>query len=260
MKILRQSCYHYAKIEAMDMIKSKENARIKNAKKLYKKKNRETSYLVEGWHLYEEAVKSGATIKQVFVTEKFADIDQAIVVSDEVMNYLSDAETPQGIITEVSLEPSSLKPEQLQKLLILENVQDPGNVGTMIRTADAAGFDGVVLTAGTADSYSPKVLRTMQGSHFHLPIFLENDGQALYARLKNQGMTVIATTLSEQSVDYRTLVRPEKFALIMGNEGAGISAETTKTADILAHIPMPGQAESLNVAVAAGIMIFSLTD
>ena len=176
------------------------------------------------------------------------------------MKFLSDAETPQGIIAEVSLEPASIKPEQLSKLLILENVQDPGNVGTMIRTADAAGFDGVILTAGSADSYSPKVLRTMQGSHFHLPIFLENDVQNLYQRLKNQGITVIATTLSETSVDYRTISQPEKFALIMGNEGAGITPETSVTADILAHINMPGQAESLNVAVAAGIMIFSLTD
>ncbi|MFZ2845980.1 MAG: RNA methyltransferase [Lactococcus chungangensis] len=244
----------------MEIITSKDNTRIKHAKKLYKKKNRISSYLIEGQHLYEEALKSGANVKQIFVTEKFADIPDAILVSDEVMKFLSDAETPQGIIAEVSLEPASIKPEQLSKLLILENVQDPGNVGTMIRTADAAGFDGVILTAGSADSYSPKVLRTMQGSHFHLPIFLENDVQNLYQRLKNQGITVIATTLSETSVDYRTISQPEKFALIMGNEGAGITPETSVTADILAHINMPGQAESLNVAVAAGIMIFSLTD
>ncbi|GAB2022605.1 RNA methyltransferase [Pseudolactococcus yaeyamensis] len=242
------------------MITSKDNTRVKNAKKLYKKKNRSSSYLIEGQHLYEEALASGADFKQIFVTEKFADIPDATLISDEVMNFLSDAETPQGIITEVGLEASSLKPEQLNKLLILENIQDPGNVGTMIRTADAAGFDGVILTAGSADIYSPKVLRTMQGSHFHLPIFQENEAQALYQRLKSQGTTVIATTLSETSVDYRTVSQPEKFALIMGNEGAGITPETSVTADILAHIAMPGQAESLNVAVAAGIMIFSLTD
>ncbi|GAX46827.1 TrmH family RNA methyltransferase [Pseudolactococcus reticulitermitis] len=244
----------------MEMITSKDNTRVKHAKKLYKKKNRTNSYLIEGQHLYEEALASGADFKQIFVTEKFADIPNATLVSDDVMKFLSDAETPQGIIAEVSLEPSALKPEQLNKLLILENVQDPGNVGTMIRTADAAGFDGVILTAGSADIYSPKVLRTMQGSHFHLPIFQENEAQDLYQRLKTQGTIVIATTLSETSVDYRTLSQPDKFALIMGNEGAGITPETSVTADILAHIHMPGQAESLNVAVAAGIMIFSLTD
>lgn len=244
----------------MEIITSKDNTRVKNAKKLYKKKNRTSSYLIEGQHLYEEALASGAEFKQIFVTEKFADTPDATLISDEAMKFLSDAETPQGIIAEISLEASTLKPEQLKKLLILENVQDPGNVGTMIRTADAAGFDGVILTVGSADIYSPKVLRTMQGSHFHLPIFQENDAQALYQRLKTQGTTVIATTLSETSVDYRTLSQPEKFALIMGNEGAGITPETSVIADILAHINMPGQAESLNVAVAAGIMIFSLTD
>ncbi|GFH41646.1 23S rRNA methyltransferase [Lactococcus hodotermopsidis] len=244
----------------MEMISSKDNIRVKTAKKLYKKKYRTTSYLIEGVHLYEEACKAGAEFVQIFVTEKFANIENARLVSSEVMKFLSDTETPQGIIAEIKLPTLEMTSETLQRLLILENVQDPGNVGTMIRTADAAGFDGVILTAGSADIYSPKVLRTMQGSHFHLPIFLENDIQALYARLKTQKTTVIATTLSAESIDYRTIAKPEKLALVMGNEGSGISAETAKSADILAHINMIGQAESLNVAVAAGIMIFSLTD
>lgn len=242
------------------MITSKDNTRIKTAKKLYKKKNRRNSYLVEGVHLYEEAYQSDYEIKQVFVTEKFSYLPNATVVSDEVMKFLSDTETPQGIITEVSLPTYHFTTSKLSKLLVLENVQDPGNVGTMIRTADAAGFSGVVLTKGSADIYSPKVLRTMQGSHFHLPIFQELDAISLYQQIKNEGLTVIATTLSEQSVDYQTVKTPEKFALIMGNEGSGITAETTNIADILAHINMPGQAESLNVAVAAGILMFSLTD
>lgn len=243
---------------AMEMIKSKDNARIKNAKKLYKKKYRTSSYLIEGRHLYEEALKAGVSFKQVFVTEKFADLADAILVSDDVMKFLSDAETPQGIIAEVVMP--TVATQDFSKLLILENVQDPGNVGTMIRTADAAGFSAVVLTDGSADSYSPKVLRTMQGAHFHLPVFQESDALAFYNRLKASGITVIATTLSDQSIDYRTLSTYDKFALIMGNEGAGILPETAQAADILAHINMPGQAESLNVAIAAGILMFSLTD
>jgi TrmH family RNA methyltransferase len=243
----------------MEIITSKDNIRIKNAKKLYKKRNRTTSYLIEGAHLYEEAVKSGATIRQVFVTEKFSDIASATLVSEEVMKFLSDVAAPQGIIAEVSFSNDNQRPENLAKLLILENVQDPGNVGTMIRTADAADFDGVVLLAGCADAYSPKVLRTMQGSHFHLPIFQEKDTQSFYMRLKNQRVSVIATTLSNQAIDYRNLAKPEKFALVLGNEGEGITEETSRLADILIYISMPGQAESLNVAVAAGIMMFSLT-
>ena len=242
------------------MITSKDNARIKNAKKLYKKKNRVDTYLVEGVHLYEEACRSDFEIKQVFVTEKFSHLPDVTLVSDEVMKFLSDAETPQGIVTEVSLPSHQLVPSLFTKLLILENVQDPGNVGTMIRTADAAGFSGVVLTKGSADIYSPKVLRTMQGSQFHLPVFQDVDATTFYQQLADEDVTVIATTLSDQSVDYKTIKTPENFALIMGNEGSGIMNETANVADILAHISMPGQAESLNVAVAAGILMFSLTD
>ncbi len=242
------------------MITSKDNTRIKTAKKLYKKKNRVDTYLVEGVHLYEEACRSDFEIKQVFVTEKFSHLPDVTLVSDEVMKFLSDAETPQGIVTEVSLPSHQLVPSLFTKLLILENVQDPGNVGTMIRTADAAGFSGVVLTKGSADIYSPKVLRTMQGSQFHLPVFQDVDATTFYQQLADEDVTVIATTLSDQSVDYKTIKTPENFALIMGNEGSGIMNETANVADILAHISMPGQAESLNVAVAAGILMFSLTD
>lgn len=242
------------------MITSKDNSRIKTAKKLYKKKNRRNTYLIEGVHLYEEACQSDCEIKQVFVTEKFSHLPNVTLVSDEVMKFLSDAATPQGIITEVSLPTYQFTPSMLAKLLVLENVQDPGNVGTMIRTADAAGFSGVVLTKGSADIYSPKVLRTMQGSHFHLPVFQEMDAISLYQQLKKEGVTVIATTLSDKSVNYSTIQTPEKFALVMGNEGSGINSETADIANILAHIHMPGQAESLNVAVAAGILMFFLTD
>lgn len=242
------------------MITSKDNARIKAAKKLYQKKYRKHAYLIEGMHLYEEAKKSGAVFNQIFVTDKFSDIPHAILVTDAVMKDLSDAETPQGIVAEVQVNHSELQPEQLKHLLVLENVQDPGNVGTMIRTADAAGFDGIVLTGGTADVYAPKVLRTMQGSHFHLPIFQVSDEQLLYQQLQAQGISLIATTLSNDSIDYRSIQKPHAFALIMGNEGSGIKPETAEVADILAHITMPGQAESLNVAVAAGIMLFALTE
>lgn len=242
------------------MITSKDNARIKSAKKLYKKKNRVDTYLVEGVHLYEEASRSDSEIKQVFVTEKFNHLPDVTLVSDDVMKFLSDAESPQGIITEVSLPSDQLVPDLFTKLLILENVQDPGNVGTMIRTADAAGYSGVALTKGSADIYSPKVLRTMQGSQFHLPVVQDVDATMFYQQLADEDVTVIATTLSDESVDYKTIKTLEKFALIMGNEGSGIATETANVADILAHISMPGQAESLNVAVAAGILMFSLTD
>lgn len=127
----------------------------------------------------------------------------------------------------------------------------------MIRTADAAGFDGIILSKASADLYSLKTLRSMQGSHFHLPIW-KMDRAELFERASKSNTPVLATTLSKSSIDYRQLPQMEQFILVMGNEGNGISQEMAAQADQLVHITMPGLAESLNVAVAAGILMFYL--
>lgn len=244
----------------MEIIRSKSNNLVKQIKKLQQKKYRRSSYLIEGWHLLEEAVKVGATIQHILVVEEHVDrvahMEQVTVVSPEIMQDLADSKSPQGVLAQLVL-PSQDLPERLDgRFLVLEDVQDPGNVGTMIRTADAAGFDGVFLTDKSADIYNMKVLRSMQGSHFHLPIYRLPIGDIL-STLKNNQVEVLATTLSSRSVDYRR-VRPEtSFALVMGNEGQGISDFVSEEADQLVHITMPGQAESLNVAIAAGILVFS---
>ena len=245
----------------MNIITSKSNNGIKNAKKLHKKKYRTDSYLIEGWHLFEEAVNYQAPIRQIFVLEAFLDrvegMDQVTVVTPEILELLADSKTPQGIVAEIALEQPVL-PDQLQgRFLYLEDVQDPGNVGTMIRTADAAGFDGVILSKASADIYSLKVLRSMQGSHFHLPIW-KMDRAELFERASKSNTPVLATTLSKSSIDYRQLPQMDQFILVMGNEGQGISSEMAAQADQLVHITMPGLAESLNVAVAAGILMFYL--
>ena len=159
----------------MEIIQSKQNASIKSARKLLQRKHRKTSYLLEGWHLFEEAKASGAEILQVFVLEEMADrvanMAKVKLVSPEVLKELCETQTPQGIVAEVAKQSQAL-PESLSgKYLLLEDVQDPGNVGTMIRTADAAGYDGVFLSDRSADIYNQKTLRSMQGSHFHLPIY-----------------------------------------------------------------------------------------
>lgn len=246
----------------MTIITSKGNSIIKKAKKLQQKKYRTQSYLIEGWHLLEEALDAGAVVEQVFVVAEEADrladlAGKVVLVSPEVLKELADSPSPQGVVAQLALPASP--PNQLQagRYLVLEDVQDPGNVGTMIRTADAAGFDGVLVTDKTADLYNPKTLRSMQGSHFHLPIYRLGRAE-LIQLVKRSGLQLLATTLSDQSVGYRDLPPLTDFALVMGNEGAGISGEMAEQADVLVHIPMPGQAESLNVAVAAGILMFSL--
>ena len=244
----------------MDIIRSKSNQLIKQTKKLLQKKYRKTSYLIDGWHLLEEAQKSGAQIEQIFVTEeglhRLNQPELVKLVSPEVLAELSDSVTPQGVVAQLSL-PQQEPPGQLSgKFLVLEDVQDPGNVGTMIRTADAAGYDGVFISEKSADIYSMKVLRSMQGSHFHLPIYRVDMGRLL-EHFKSKQIPVFATTLSKNSVDYKEIIAPSSFALVMGNEGHGISDFMADQADQLIHISMPGQAESLNVAVAAGILLFS---
>lgn len=243
----------------MEIICSKSNPLVKQTKKLHQKKYRKTSYLIEGWHLLEEAVKNGSDIEQVFVEETYVDrvsyLPSVKVVSREVLLELADSQTPQGVVAQLAI-PSQELPKHLSgKYLFLEDVQDPGNVGTMIRTADAAGYDGVFLSDKSADVYSLKVLRSMQGSHFHLPIYRVVTRDAL-TRFQEEGLPIFATTLSSQSVSHRELEAPVNFVLVMGNEGQGISEMMATAADRLVHIEMPGQAESLNVAVAAGILLF----
>lgn len=245
----------------MTIITSKSNNLIKKTKKLLKKKYREQSYLIEGWHLFEEAEKANAEFLNIFVLEDFADrvehMSNVTFVTPEVLKELTDSKTPQGIIAEVAMPILPLANLKAGRYLVLEDVQDPGNVGTMIRTADAAGLAGVLISDKSADIYNQKTLRSMQGSHFHLPVWRTNVYEACET-LQNLGVPLIATTLSKDSVDYKTVKHDGNFALVMGNEGNGISDKMTNQADVLAHIIMPGQAESLNVAVATGIVLFSL--
>ena len=246
----------------MTIITSKANSVVKNAKKLHQKKYRKSSYLIEGWHLFEEAVQAGAKIEKIFALseygEKLTDYPQTVFVAEEILLDLADSQTPQGIVAIVQKEEEQLPDLSQGKYLFLEDVQDPGNVGTMIRTADAAGFSGVVVSSKSADIYSLKTLRSMQGSHFHLPIY-RMPVEIFVEEAKKANLPILATTLSQNSKDYRKLSRLEDFVLVMGNEGQGISSFMADQADQLVHISMKGQAESLNVAIAAGILMFYLS-
>lgn len=244
----------------MDIIRSKANNLVKQIKKLQQKKYRTSSYLIEGWHLLEEAGAAGATFEHILVLEEYAErvagLPNVSLVTPDIMRDLADSKSPQGILAQLVLPRQDLPTSLTGKFLVLEDVQDPGNVGTMIRTADAAGFDGIFLTDKSADIYNIKVLRSMQGSHFHLPIY-RLPVEELVRYLQAQGLPILATTLSSQSVDYKDFQPGPSFAMVMGNEGQGISAYMEEVADQLVHISMPGQAESLNVAIAAGILMFS---
>lgn len=167
---------------------------------------------------------------------------------------LSDLPTPQGIFAVVEKQEQNLQ-TLTGNWLILDNVQDPGNVGTMIRTADAVGFSGVFLGEGTADLYSTKVLRSMQGSNYHLPI-LEGAIPPFLKQLRSAGVTIYGTELNKEAVPYTELPKEQTAAFILGNEGQGVHPELLALTDKNVYIPIYGQAESLNVAIAAGILMY----
>ncbi|MBF8808310.1 MAG: RNA methyltransferase [Enterococcus lacertideformus] len=250
----------------MKEIQSAKNPRIKELKKLHKKKYREEKgeYLLKGFHLIEEAVAANAKVKEILITQKGLEewaswLDQhqeisLVLVTNEVMSVVSDLPTPQGILAVIH-EKQTKVPPFTGGWLLLDNVQDPGNVGTMIRTADAFGLSGVVLGKGSADIYSTKVLRSMQGSNYHLPI-IQADLELLIPMLKKQGFATYGTELNEEAISLSTVNVPKNYAVVMGNEGQGVRSEILSLTDQNIYIPIPGNVESLNVGVAAGIVLY----
>lgn len=250
----------------MKEIRSTKNQLIKDLKKLHQKKYRELEnrYLLEGFHLVEEAARNQVAIQMLFFDERgqrewgawLADQQdpEQYFVTTEVLAALSDLPTPQGIIAVVE-KVGQQSEVTAGRWLLLDRVQDPGNVGTMIRTADAAGFTGVVVGSGSADIYSTKVMRSMQGSNFHLPILSMELADAI-AALKALGIPVYGTELNVEAVTYHQIAKTDQVGLILGNEGQGVSAEILKRTDKNLYIPIYGQAESLNVGVAAGILMY----
>ena len=237
----------------METITSVQNGRVKSWQKLQTKKGRQASktYLLDGWHLVQEAIQHDGKLHAIMATpEQLAehqdDLPLGVPVFEitaDIAKKLSDLVTPQGIFAEVSL--------------FLDAIQDPGNVGTMIRTADAAGFAGVVFGDGSVDPYSPKALRAMQGSQFHMTLTTGNLQEWTAAFTQND-MNVYGTQLDPEAADLFTIPAQTQFALIMGNEGQGMNHELAKMTTKNLYIPISGQAESLNVGVAAGIAMFAL--
>lgn len=243
------------------MITSIKNQKVKYWQKLKTKKerNKTNSFLIEGLHLLEEAIKSNWTIIDIIIEEGISMpefcVDLAYeIVTKPVFKAISQTENSQGIAAVVK------KKQNMNyvgnELILLDAIQDPGNLGTIIRTADAAGFSAVLLGKGTVDLYNDKVIRATQGSIFHIPI-IEVDLKETIAELQENNYTVFAAALDD-AVDYHSIRFPAKKALIVGNEGAGIGTELIKIANKVIKIPIYGKAESLNVSIAAAILMYSM--
>lgn len=249
----------------MKEIQSSKNTLIKETKKLQQKKYRQqtNSYLLEGFHLIQEAKSANVVLKEVFISQRGLNewsewieenLTDYYLVSDEVLKALASQPTPQGIIA-VAEMPQEDSTDYSGAWLLLDNVQDPGNVGTMIRTADAAGFAGVILGQGSADLYNPKTLRSTQGSLYHLSV-KNGDLAEIIPQFQQAGSPVLGTALDKEAKEYLTVEKMSDFALVMGNEGQGMAPELLAMTDQNIYITIKGQAESLNVAIAAGILMF----
>lgn len=247
-----------------------QNPLVKAAAELKQKKYRQQrgEFLAEGLRTAEEAVAFKAA-QQIFYTatedertlrllEQAASMQLKLTcVSEAVMKKIADTETPQGIIAVCRMQEQSL--EQLlasgKLLLVLDRVGDPGNIGTMLRTADAAGVGGIILLKGTADIYAPKTVRSSMGSLFHVPVLSGVAEQEFIDNAKKAGYQLLVTALDGADNLYQADLKG-RLAFVMGNEAGGVSASLLQQADKRVFIPMRGKAESLNVAMAAGIVMF----
>lgn len=250
------------------MITSTANGRVKTLiqwNKKAKARKEADIFLVEGVKMFLEAPEE--RIQDIYIAQSFvpeAAVKEKLercsyeVVTDEVFARISDTQTPQGILCVVKQYHYQL--EQLCKkdkplLLLLEDIQDPGNLGTMLRTGEGAGIDGVIMTTGTADIYNPKVIRSTMGSIYRMPFLYTDNLLQTIVQLQQKNMTVYAAHLKADGF-YDTYDYNKGTAFLIGNEGNGLKDETAQAADAYLKIPMEGQVESLNAAISASILMY----
>lgn len=258
-------------MKSKTVISSLSNNQMKNLTLLLKKaKAREEQgvFVVEGIKMFEEARSEGLLVKaylsESFYHERlmvnpgfFSDLEYEII-TDTVFKEVSETKTPQGIMGTVRREEYSLEkminsPNPF--LLLLEDIRDPGNLGTMIRTAEGAGITGIILNNSCVDLFNPKVVRSTMGSIFRVPVYQTDDFYDVVKRLKEQGVTVFAAHLSGNPYDTEGSFQ-KKCAFFIGNEANGLSEKASSMADELIKIPMEGKVESLNAAVAAAVLMY----
>ncbi len=233
------------------------NEKIKNIKKLNNKKYRDETnlYLVEGEHLVKEAYENNVLEELILLENTNINLDiKTSYVTENVLKYISNLDSPNGIIGICKKKKNTLKGN---KIVILEDIQDPGNLGTIIRSSIAFNVDTLVLSSNTVDLYNPKVIRATQGMIFKQNIIIENNLEELIKNLKQNNYTIYTTNVKNGN-SLKTIEKKDKLAIIMGNEGNGVSDKLNLLADEYLYIDMNKNCESLNVAVATSIILYEL--
>ncbi len=252
------------------MISSLQNPTIKYVRNLQVKskvRRAEKAFIIEGVRLLEEAQDSDWEIRLVLFSEGLSVRGTQLVgafqsqgtkveaVTTKVMRAVSDTETPQGILAVMGMRSLPL-PDVLDFILILDQLRDPGNLGTILRSAAAVNVQAVFLTPGTADQFSPKVMRGAMGAHFRIPVHTA-DWEEIRSLFEKSGLHTYLAAANRGQVYYQVDYQVP-LALIIGGEASGAGETAFQTAESLIHIPMPGRGESLNASVAAGILLFEV--
>lgn len=254
----------------MQVITSKENEYVKHVRKLKDKKYRDEhhEFIVEGVKLVEEAIQEGMDIHKIMICEDCVEngaIEQktmyeiakypCMYVTEKVFKHMTDVTNPQGMLAIIHKEDTEEEIDYAQEvMLLLDGIQDPGNLGTMIRSADSCGMNQIIVSKDTADPYNPKVVRSTMGAIYRVKIIRVQDLTKTIKMLQKKGIKVLGTSLKAEksiyTIDYK------KKAYVIGNEANGVKPETLEACSELVKIPMLGKAESLNAAVAASVILY----
>lgn len=262
-------------MNSMHQITSTKNPLIKEIKSLHRKKGRmkNNAFIIEGVKIINEAMENDYPIENILYTDQLLKNNEGedflkklegfyspIYVSENIFKEISDTENPQGILAVAQLRyrtTDEINSNAYPFLLYLDEVQDPGNMGTIIRTADAFNIDGIIISEGCVDPYNPKVVRATMGSIFRTPLYYTSNGLEELKALKDKGMKVYSTSLEGSIPIYQADYIGGQI-LVIGNESKGVKEDIQQMSDILIKIPMPGKAESLNAGVAASIIMYEV--
>ncbi len=250
----------------MQYIQSTQNKTYKLIKSLKQKKTRnaENLFCVEGIKGCLDALKAGADVKIIAVKSSLykklsKDLnsfsDFVYTIDDQIFDPLCDTKTPEGIIIAVNMKTHDISEIQSGLYVYTDCLSDPGNMGTVIRTLDACGGNGVILSFGCCDLYSPKTVRSSMGSFFSCPAYTNVSYKEL-SDLKKKGFKIICAALCDSASDFKSCTYPENSIIVIGNEANGISSDCLSLADETVIIPILGNAESLNASIAAGILMY----
>lgn len=245
------------------LITSKDNSKIKEIKKLKEKKYRKTAFIVEGIKMLKEAISEKAEIDTIIIREDTeldfkldSELEKKVIhVTKNVFETISDVVSPQGVLVVINKKIDDNKlSKHADYILALDGIQDPGNLGTIIRTADSANIKQILVSKDTVDSYSPKVVRSTMGAIYRVKIIECEDLAKTLKSLQTTGFEIVTTDLHTDKSIYD--MNYNKKIVVIGNEANGVTPEIRELSNYRVKIPMLGKTESLNAAVATGIMIY----